>query len=78
MLKAGYLNSSSSDRYKGVFFKITFYKFPNGWITDLEIEGLPTVEDSDSLWSTRDEAKTETVRLAHDLIDKHQMRSAQS
>lgn len=78
MLKNSYLNSSFSDRYKGVFFKITFYAYPKGWGTDLEIDGRPPIEDKDNLWPTQDEAKAAAEKIVRQLVDRDQVSPAQS
>ncbi|QYX54399.1 hypothetical protein K3F44_08945 [Pseudomonas sp. S07E 245] len=78
MLKNSYLNSSFSDRYKGVFFKITFYAYPNGWVTELEIDGRPPIADKDKTWPTKDEAKAAAEKIAHQIVDHDQVSPALS
>lgn len=78
VLKSAYLHSSFSDRHNGVFFKITFYAYPKGWATDLEIEDLPLIESRDKSWPTKEEAQAETERTARETIERNKMATAQS
>ena len=70
MIKSAYLHSSSSDRYKDVFFKITFYSKPEGWTTDLEIDGRSPVDSGVKPSPSRDEAKASAERVARQIIDQ--------
>lgn len=63
------LHSAFADRYKGVYFKISFHNHENGWTTELEIEGLPPIRDRDNLWKTKEAAHDATMSHAHRMID---------
>lgn len=70
MIKSAYLHSSSSDRYKDIFFKIIFYSRPEGWTTDLEIDGRPPVESRIEPSLSRDEAKANAETVVRQMIDQ--------
>lgn len=63
------LHSAFADRYKDVYFKISFHNDENGWTTELEIEGLPPIRDRDSLWKTKEAAHNATMATARQIID---------
>jgi hypothetical protein len=70
MLKdLGVLESTFGDIHKGVKFKISFFKYPNGYTIEVRVDGLPVRKDDDNCWKTKDEARQAGIDLAHQLID---------
>lgn len=65
----GTLESQFEDRHNGVYFKVLFFKWPNGYMTEVHVEGLPVRKDDDNCWRTKEEAQQASVQLAHKLID---------
>ena len=65
----GTLESQFGDRHNGVYFKVLFFKWPNGYMTEVHVDGLPVRKDDDNCWTTKDEARQAGVELAHKLID---------
>ena len=63
------LESQFGDRYKGVYFKIMFYRYPNGYTTEVHVEGLRPRKDSENTWKSKEEAQLAGEELAHKLID---------
>ncbi|TDV60139.1 hypothetical protein [Pseudomonas sp. LP_7_YM] len=63
------LHSSFQDRYKDVSYKITFYNHQGGWTTELHIEGLPRIRDSDHFWTSKEDAHEAARKVAEDMID---------
>ena len=49
MLKdLGVLESTFGDIHKGVKFKISFFKYPNGYTIEVRVDGLPVRKDDDN------------------------------
>ena len=47
MLKdLGVLESTFGDIHKGVKFKISFFKYPNGYTIEVRVDGLPVRKDA--------------------------------
>lgn len=63
------LNSAFEDRYKGVYYKINFHNFENGWTFELHIEGLPRIRDEDHIWKTKEDAYEAARKAAEATID---------
>ena len=52
MLKdLGVLESTFGDIHKGVKFKISFFKYPNGYTIEVRVDGLPVRKDDDNCWT---------------------------
>ncbi|WP_139137845.1 MULTISPECIES: hypothetical protein [unclassified Pseudomonas] len=66
----GNIESSSRDSHNGVAFTIRFFKYPNGYMTEVHVDGLPVRKDDDNCWKTKEEAHQASVELAHKLIEK--------
>lgn len=65
----GTLESTFGDIHKGVKFKISFLKYPNGYTIEVHVQGMPVRKDDDNCWKTRDEARQAGIELAHQIID---------
>lgn len=65
----GTIESSSRSSHNGVGFTIRFFKYPNGYVTEIEVDGLRSRKDHDNCWKTKDEAHRASIELAHKLIE---------
>lgn len=65
----GTLDSQFEDRHNGVYFKILFFKYPNGYTTEVHVDGLPVRKDDDNCWPSKDDAREAGIKVAHKLIN---------
>jgi len=64
------LHSAYEDRFKGVYYKVSFYAHPDGWTFKLDIEDMPHISDGDFRWKTKEDAHQAATDIAEDMIGR--------
>lgn len=59
-----------TDVYRNIRYVIKFFKHENGITTEIHIQDLPVIKDSDRLYQSRDSAVISTVNVAEAMISK--------
>ena len=66
----GNIEASFRGFHKGVGFIIRYFNYPDGYVAEVQVDGLRAEKDANNCWKTKDEAHHAGVELAQKLIEK--------